>query len=216
MVSPIYIVSWMCSVYLYETLATGSQEVSGVQFDTRQCLADSSVTVSLDTASSSEFSLAVLPPSVQVLSTAFRLDCSGYVITWGTAVGGVGENIIEFQIWRESSTDNFVKIGSNAFFYQSLTAEGSLRFFAVDEGSMIHAEKGDIVGLYVGGLGTSSLLIVENTNASVHVLYNVSEPIGNIVTDSSSFPGDIETFAPGIGIRVGKCYYLMLVAGKHC
>ena len=182
--------------------------MSAVQFDTRQCLADSLDAVSLDIASSSEFSLAVLPPSVQVLSTNFRLNCSGYVTTWGTAVGGVGENVVEFQIWRESRTDYFEKIGSNAFLYESLSAEGSLRSFAVDEGSMIHVEKGDIVGLYVGGLGNSSLLIVENTNTSVHVLYNVSEPRGSILTDSSSFLGDIEMFAPGIGIlveQIGKC-----------
>lgn len=175
--------------------------MSAIQFDTRECLADSYVAVSLSAASLSELSLAVLPPSVQILNTGFRLNCSGYVTTWGTAVGGVGENVIEFQIWRKSRTDNFEKIGSNAFLYQSLSAEGSLRSFAVGEGSMIHTQEGDIVGLYVGGLGNTSLLVIENANSSIHVLYGVPEPSSDILTDSS-FPGDVEMFAPGIGMLV--------------
>ena len=186
-------------MWYYVPFSLTGQRIICTQLSTTECLGN--ISTSMSSGDTSDSFVDILLPSFQLLSTNFRLTCSGYVTGWGTLIGGAGEIIIEFQIWRENRTDTFEKIGGNRFLFRSQSARSRSVTFGVAEESMINVQEGDVVGLYIGGLDDSGLIIIDNITASVHVLFNVSEPSSKISVDNS-FPGVIENFSPGIGFTV--------------
>ena len=85
--------------------------------------------------------------STQVVIPAYRISCTGEIVQWGVATERRGGHLIELQVWRETASNQYIKIGGNLFNNGPKKGE-KLIYFTPNSSEQISVKPGDFLGVY--------------------------------------------------------------------
>lgn len=84
---------------------------------------------------------------VQIVIPAYRISCKGVITQWGLSTEKRGRHSIELQVWRETKSDMYLKVGGN-WFDQRPAKRQKLMYLTPHPNDSIPVEPGDFIGLY--------------------------------------------------------------------
>lgn len=85
--------------------------------------------------------------AVQIVIPAYRISCKGVITQWGLSTEKRGGHLIELQVWRETESNMYRKVGGNLF-DQRPAKRQKLMYLTPHPNDSISVEIGDFIGLY--------------------------------------------------------------------
>lgn len=85
--------------------------------------------------------------AVQIVIPAYRISCKGVITQWGLSTEKRGGHLIELQVWRETESNIYRKVGGNRF-NQRPAKRQKLMYLTPHPNDSISVEPGDFIGLY--------------------------------------------------------------------
>lgn len=110
--------------------------------------------------------------AVQIVIPAYRISCKGVIEQWGLSTEKRGEHSIELQVWRETESNTYRKVGGNQFDQRPVKGQ-KLMYLTPNPNDLISVEPGDFIGLYTTHNPTirDNYMIQYESSSEVQMLY---------------------------------------------